>query len=541
MKLKRVLAGALAAGMTFACVGCGDTNTSSTAPANNSSKTSAGTTSNKTSGTNSGATSGTNSGANSGTTSGGSTVSGGLSFDASKIKDGETLEVITNRTDRVSKDDGGDGYMPDEFVKSFEEKYNCKVTFRALKDYAKDVKQMMGSTNYGDVLNIPDSGLNPKKYGDYFEVLGTVGEMKDAYRDITNKAQGEGDDAVVYGVPSGCNAAGICYNKKVWADAGITELPKTVDDFIADLKKIHENCKDYDGNAVIPVMCCYQARDWNLKEYTQYAPAVTGDPDFKTKLLVNGGDLFVKGEPYYEMVRMMYKVYSDPDLHEASVNDTVWDNSKMMLAQGKCATFIVGSWAVSQFKAEGKKAGVSDEDLKNVSLMPVPMTDSKGNQNASIGADTCLAVNKNSSESKKELGKAFIKWWVEESDWANHEGFIPTLTTGEIPDALSGFKENNVNLYTVNQAPGAISTTFGDIDTKQAQVNIDGGADGNFKFTLCEKAMAGGTDADFEAVLKDMNTKWATARDANPELQAFLATPEAEQYKDEAFAKKADF
>ena len=53
--------------------------------------------------------------------------------------------------------------------------------------------------------------------------------------------------------------------------------------------------------------------------------------------------------------------------------------------------------------------------------------------------------------------------------------------------------------------------------------------------------MAGGSLEDFEKILKDQNTKWATARDANEELKAFLATPEAEQYKDEKFAKKADF
>ena len=531
MKLKKVLAGVLAASSALTLAGCNNsTSTSSTT----SKPATSGTTSAATSGTTSAATSGTTSAATSDTTSG-AAVTGGLTFDASKIKEGETIEVITNRTDLVSTEDGGNGYFV-ELVKPFEEKYKCTVKFRALKDYAKDLKQMMGSANYGDVLNIPDSGLNPKKYDQYFEVLGTVGELKDSYRDITNKAQGEGDSAVVYGVASGCNASGICYNKKVWADAGITEMPKTVDEFIADLQKIHDH-----DSSIVPVMCNYQARDWNLKEYTQYAPAVTGDPDFKTKLLVNGGDLFVKGEPYYEMCRMMFEIYKNPDLHESSVNDTVWDTSKMLLAQGKVGTFIIGSWGLAQFKAEGKKNGVSDEDLENVAFMPVPMTASDGKQYASVGADTNMAVNKNSSESKKELGKAYIKWLVEESTFDYDQGFVPTLKTGKMPEALSGFESAGVEFFTVNQAPGAITTTFGDIDTKQAQVNIDGGADGNFKFTICETAMAGGSLEDFEKILKDQNTKWATARDANEELKAFLATPEAEQYKDEKFAKKADF
>ena len=32
---------------------------------------------------------------------------------------------------------------------------------------------------------------------------------------------------VVYGIANGGTASGIAYNKKVWADAGITEMPKT--------------------------------------------------------------------------------------------------------------------------------------------------------------------------------------------------------------------------------------------------------------------------------------------------------------------------
>ncbi len=535
MRLKRVLAGALAACTALACVGCGDTANSGAANSGTTSSGAANSDAANSDAASSGANSGANSETNSGTESGGQQLEGGLTFDASKIQDGETLEVMTARTDRVSENDGGDGYFV-EFVKEFEERYNCKVTFRALKDYAKDLKQMMSSGNYGDVLSIPDSGLNPKRYSDYFEVLGTVGDFKDVYRDVTNKAQGEGDEAVVYGLAPDCTVSGICYNKKVWADAGITELPSTVDDFIADLKKIREH-----DSSIIPVMCCYQARDWNLKEYTQYAPAVTGDPDFKTKLLVNGGDLFVKGEPYYETCRMMYEVYKDPDLHESSVNDTVWDTSKMMLAQGKVGTFIVGSWAINQFKQEGEKNGVSKEDCENVALMPVPIRGSDGKLHASVGADGSLAVNKNSSESKKELGKAFIKWWIEESDWAEHEGNIPTLLSGKMPEALQPYADLGVELFTQNPAPGDITTTFGDIDTKQAQVNIDGGADGNYKFSICELAMSGGTEDEFNQILKDMNTKWAAARDSNPELQAFLATDAAADYKDENYAKKADF
>ena len=36
--------------------------------------------------------------------------------------------------------------------------------------------------------------------------------------------------------PNGGTAGGVAYNKAVWKEAGITELPKTSDEFIDDLE-----------------------------------------------------------------------------------------------------------------------------------------------------------------------------------------------------------------------------------------------------------------------------------------------------------------
>ena len=45
-------------------------------------------------------------------------------------------------------------------------------------------------------------------------------------------------DGLVYGVPSTGNAQGIVYNKRVFEEAGVTEIPKTPDEFIDALKAI---------------------------------------------------------------------------------------------------------------------------------------------------------------------------------------------------------------------------------------------------------------------------------------------------------------
>ena len=255
MKLKKVLAGVLAASSALTLAGCGS-DTSSTSKSTSSGAATSGTSSAATSGTTSSATSN----ATSDTTSGGSsdewfdTSIKGLKVDESKIKPGMKLTVLSNRTDRV--EGTGNGYFK-EMVKPFEEHYGVTVDITADSD-STAVKQKITSNLEGctDVMWIPS--MSVKKVAEYFEPVGTVGELSN-YTDITNKCIGEGDSALVYGVPTGCNADGIVYNKKVWDAAGITESPATPSEFVADLKKIKETTD------ATPILCCYTDKEqWVL-------------------------------------------------------------------------------------------------------------------------------------------------------------------------------------------------------------------------------------------------------------------------------------
>jgi hypothetical protein len=80
----------------------------------------------------------------------------------------------------------------------------------------------MNTDEYGDVLLIPNSET-PDQLPNFFEPLGTVDEMTQKYRFITEKAY----QGTAYGLALGGNASGFVYNKKVWAEAGITDPPTT--------------------------------------------------------------------------------------------------------------------------------------------------------------------------------------------------------------------------------------------------------------------------------------------------------------------------
>ena len=71
----------------------------------------------------------------------------------------------------------------------------------------------------------------------------------------------------VYGIPITVVGRGVLYNKKVFKEAGITELPKTPDEFITDLKAVK------DKTDAIPLYTNYAA-GWTMGG--QCDPAISG-------------------------------------------------------------------------------------------------------------------------------------------------------------------------------------------------------------------------------------------------------------------------
>ena len=103
--------------------------------------------------------------------------------------------------------------------------------------YAQEsLTRLTGGDNWGDIIGIP--ALDKDELPTYFLAYGTEEEISDIY----NFADQNSWDGLTYGIPSTGNAQGIVYNKAVFEKAGITELPKTPDEFIAALQKIKDIC-----------------------------------------------------------------------------------------------------------------------------------------------------------------------------------------------------------------------------------------------------------------------------------------------------------
>lgn len=478
MKLRKLMAGFLAASTALSLAAC-STNTTSTSTgdsgaANNS----------------------TDSSAADNNSTDNSTAVDSTAGDSTASGDKLTLTVLTHRTDR--KDDG----TLAEMTKPFEEANNCTVVYQAFTDYATDVPTMMNTTEYGDVLMIPDT-VKLEDLSNFFEPLGTYDEMNEKYMWADKKMY----DNTVYGIAHlGTIAGGICYNKRIWKEAGITELPKTPEDFIADLKAIEANTD------AIPYYTNFANADWTLVQWASLVNSASGSKSYETDILTSQRDLFVPGDAYYEVYKLMFDIFKDPTLHEEDPATSDWEGCKKAINDGKIATMVMGSWAVSQFKEAG-------ENPDDIGYMPAPFS-VNGKQYAESTSDYCLGINKNRSDEIKELGKKYITWFVEESGFAQKEGSVCALRGSEMPDYLTDFAD--CEFFVTDTAPEGLVGVW-DAINNDSEVGTWQGDAANFKIQIAEAAFAGEGEDKFESILADANAKWNATRDANEDLKAYLA------------------
>ena len=415
------------------------------------------------------------------------------SNDSTPSTDGLTLKVLTHRTDRIQDK------SLEEMTKSFEEANNCKVEYQAFQDYDSDLANMMSTTEYGDVLMIPDN-VALADLSNFFEPLGTYDELSAKYQWMDHKMY----DGTVYGIPHvGTANGGIAYNIRVWNEAGITELPKTPEDFLACLDKI-KNSTD-----ALPYYTNFSA-SWTINQWPSLVECVAGDANYQDTLLKDKADPFAEDTAYYKVFKLLYDVYSDDDLHEADPMTTDWDASKKLINDGKIATMVMGGWAISQFQAAG-------DNFDDIGYMPAPFT-VDGKQYGMKAADKALGINKNRSDEIKALGRKYIEWFVSDSGFAQKEGCIPTPVGSELPANLVGFKD--CVWITKEATPEGLQGVWDDIDNA-GELGFYKDDSANFKIRLAEAAFRHEGEESFKSIMEEMSGKYIAARDANEKFVAF--------------------
>lgn len=388
------------------------------------------------------------------------------------------ITVLTNRTDIVDT-------TFKEYAATFNETYpNVTVKFEAVKDYEGEVTTRMSTKDYGDVLLIPNT-VSPADLSSFFEPLGSVDDLSQTYRFIKGEQNFDGQS---YGIAITGNAQGFVYNKKVWEEAGITEMPKTPEEFLAGLTAIK------DKTDAIPLYTNYKD-GWPLTQWEGVRGTISADPEAANKL-ADTDTPWVEGSEHYVIDSLLFDAV-EKGLTEDDPTTTNWEQSKADLGGGKIATMMLGSWSITQMQEKAT-------DPADIGYMPFPIQVNNA-FHSTAGGDYKNAINVNSEN--KDAAKAWLMWFADESGYATSQGGLAPRLDGPAPDTLKDFEAAGVEYIELAPPPVGKESLVNDIDT-EAEIGLFAP---DYRQRIVDAAR-GATDETKQQIFDELNKKWAEAR-----------------------------
>lgn len=221
-------------------------------------------------------------------------------------------------------------------------------------------------------------------------------------------------DGKLYGMPIGVEGYGFIYNKDLFAQAGITEVPKT-------LTQLEDAAKKLQDKGITPFINGY-GEWWVLGNHFVNLPfAYQADPNAFIAGL-NDGSQKIPGNEVFENWTKLFDLtvkYGGKNPLQTDYNTQVTE-----FATGKAAMTQQGNWTQVQITK-------TNPDV-NIGFMPMPISeDAAANDKLFVGVPNNWVINKNSAV--KEEAKAFLNWMVTSETGKSYITkefkFIPALTT----------------------------------------------------------------------------------------------------------------
>lgn len=401
-----------------------------------------------------------------------------------------TIKVLTNRTDMLKDDYKGTTWK--QYIEEFNKMYpNIKVEVEGITDYSDTTLVRLNDSGWGDIMMIP--AVDKKDLSTYFLSFGSQSELEKQVKYLSDSSY----DGQAYGIPSTAAARGIVYNKRVFKEAGVTETPKTPEEFLAALKKIKEK-----GDA-IPLYTNYAA-GWTMSAWDDYiGTTATADSTYMNQVIVHEKSPFSDpgdGTHAYNVYKILYDAVAN-GYTEEDYSTTDWESSKTKLNSGEIGCMVLGSWSFSQMQQAGPNAD-------DIGYMPFPIT-VNGKQYTTAAPDYRYGINCKTSDDNKKASMVFVKWMTEKSNFSYNEGGLPLVVGDEnYPDVYKEFIENNVDFVPDTPAKTGEEDLLNELNADSELAITNGGKE---KIQAIVEHAAKG-DKSFDDIMNEWNTKWAGAQ-----------------------------
>ena len=308
---------------------------------------------------------------------------------------GGEITVYTNRVDLVTNK----SYA--RWIREFQALHpGTRVKIQGISDYETHIASRLEARSYGDVILVPRD-MPKQVYEKYFVPLNDLQLSEKIYFPEIWEYQKQH-----YAYAQGVIAEGLVYNKKLFEQLGIKELPDTLGGLIEVAGKIKAAGK-------IPIALNVGAA-WPLQQWDKSVMAIAEDGDYFSRMI---DDLqpFAEGKPYYVSLSIAHNIFSAGFSEDEFIRNN-WESSKQQFITNNIAMFYLGNWLIPQLIEQGMR---SDD----VGFTPFPF-DNSGDLKAILNYDWGMAVSRYSNN--KDTAKAWIKFVITRSDFADVAGFIPT-------------------------------------------------------------------------------------------------------------------
>ena len=251
--------------------------------------------------------------------------------------------------------------------------------------------------------------------------LGTIDDMwaEHGLDDVVAKSVADGAtmyNGARYLVPFGYHYAGIFYNTKVMADAGVTEFPTDWDGFLA-------LCENLKSQGITPIALGSMNR-WPAQFWFDYLLLRTAGPEYRASLMA-GEASYTDNEVQRAM--QLWKDLVDAGYFAANANADDWTQASDRVTRGDAAMTLMGTWITGYWNGNGLMAG-DDYDF-----FEFPMIDA-GVPNAVVGPVDGWLISANSeNRANAEALVAFLASDpASQAKWAQAQGALsPNVNVDE--------------------------------------------------------------------------------------------------------------
>ncbi len=335
--------------------------------------------------------------------------------------------------------------------------------------FAQKLDIAMATNSLADITAVSGPKVSKTTFADYFLPIDDLGFTKD---NLLFYNDGVGTDGKLYKMTAAVTYWAMIYNKKVFADCGITSVPRT-------LEELYAACEKIKAKNIIPITTNYKD-GWPLTAPSQFNTVALKGGDYFNSL-VSGDELITAdglGAQFKLWADLRDKGYLDKDLMSAS-----WDQCQRDIAQGKAAMTCIGSFAPKMFADQGA-------NIQDIGMFPWV-----GAPGAYSGSDWYYAIAKNTKN--PELAKAYFKYMWEEGRYANAIGSVsPVLGVKSTIPAVDELLSYGTPVQ-ASENSDDLNAILG-----KAQVSIA---------TALQEYLGSKTP---EEIVKTYNKKWADAKKA---------------------------